>query len=115
MLAFRTLLHDENGFIVSAELIIVSTVAVLALVVGLSEISFSVNNELEDVGSAVGTMNQTFYVSGVQSLGKGGAVGSSFDDYADYCDSQTDVIAAGARDEYTDDYDYAFDYSYDGR
>ncbi|MFP6764464.1 MAG: branched-chain amino acid aminotransferase [Planctomycetaceae bacterium] len=107
MLTLKALIHDENGFVVSAELIIVSTVAILALVVGFSEISFSVNNELEDVGSAVGAMNQSFYVNGVQSVGKGGAVGSSFDDYADYCDSQTDVIAAGARSE-NDEYDYEY-------
>ena len=52
MTTLKTLLNDENGFIVSAELIIVATIVVLSMAVGLSEISFSVNNELEDVGSA---------------------------------------------------------------
>lgn len=108
MTTLNTLLHDENGFIVSAELIIVATIVVLAMAVGLSEISFSVNNELEDVGSAVGSMNQSFYANGVQSIGKGGTAGSGFRDVVDNCDSQFDVIPAGVRDEVgnVDDYVY---------
>lgn len=106
MKTLRTLLNDENGFIVSAELIIVATIVVLSMAVGLSEVSFSVNNELEDVGSAVGTMNQSFYANGVQSIGKSGTTGSGFQDFADNCDSQFDVIPAGVRSENRDrDYD----------
>jgi hypothetical protein len=106
----NTLLNDENGFIVSAELIIVATIVVLAMAVGLSEVSFSVNNELEDVSSAVGTMNQSFYANGVQSIGKGWTAGSGFGDVVDNCDGQFDVIAAGVRnerpwDQYDDDID----------
>ena len=99
MTTLKTLLNDENGFIVSAELIIVATIVVLSMVVGLSEISFSVNNELEDVGSAVGTMNQSFYANGIQSIGKGGTSGSGFRDIVDHCDGQFDVIPAGVRNE----------------
>lgn len=110
MKTFNALLNDENGFIVSAELIIIATIVVLAMAVGLSEVSFSVNNELEDVGSAVDTMNQSFYANGVQSVGKGGTAGSGFEDFADNCDSQFDVIPAGVRAEYGDDDDYGYDY-----
>ena len=67
------------------------------------------NNELEDVGSAVGTMNQSFYANGVQSIGKSGTAGSSFQDVADNCDSQFDVIPAGVRDEYQSDNYYDVD------
>ncbi len=105
----NTLLRDENGFVVSAELVIVATIAVLSMAVGLSEISFSVNNELEDVGSAVGTMNQSFYANGIQSVGKSGTSGSGFVDRADDCDGQFDVIPAGVRDE---DYRAGEDYRY---
>lgn len=104
MAILNTLLRDENGFVVSAELVIVATIAVIAMAVGLSEISFSVNNELEDVGSAVGSMNQSFYVNGIQSWGKGGTSGSGFADRVDECDSQFDVVPAGVRAE-----DYARD------
>lgn len=99
MTTLNTLLRDENGFMISAELVIVATIAVIAMAVGLSEISFSVNNELEDVGSAVGTMNQSFYTNGIQSRGKGGTAGSGFVDRVDDCDSQFDVIPAGVQDE----------------
>jgi len=99
MTILNTLFRDENGFVVSAELVIVATIAVIAMAVGLSEISFSVNNELEDVGSAVGTVNQSFYANGIQSRGKGGTAGSGFVDRVDDCDSQFDVIPAGVQDE----------------
>lgn len=81
----KSLYNDENGFIVSGELVLVSTIAVLALIVGLSEVSGNINNELEDIGSAFGSMNQTFKVSG--SCGhKGSSYGSQYKDKTDFCD-----------------------------
>ena len=85
------LLNDEAGFVVSSELILVATVAVLSLVVGLSEVSHSVNQELEDVGSAFGAMQQSYVYRGLSSHNKSAIVGSSFNDYADFCDSQFDI------------------------
>lgn len=70
------LINDENGFIVSAELILVATIAVLGMVVGLSEISFGINNELEDVGAAFGSINQSYHVNGIHSPGKACTAGS---------------------------------------
>lgn len=54
---FTALLNDENGFLVSAELVLISTILIMGLVVGLTEVSFAVNNELEDVASAIGSVN----------------------------------------------------------
>lgn len=96
---FTKLLNDETGFLISAELILIATIAVLGLVVGLAEISASVNNELEDVASAFGSMNQSFSVSGSRSCGKGSKVGSSFSDERDACDSQFDIQGSGAESE----------------
>ena len=93
------LLNDESGFLISAELILIATIAVLGLVVGLSEIAFNVNNELEDVASAFGSINQSFHVKGGNSCGKGSKAGSSFSDDADQCDSQWDIQSVGASDE----------------
>ncbi len=87
----RTFLNDEAGFIVSAELILVATIAVLSLIVGLSEVAFGVNQELEDVGAAIGSINQTFCYNGVAGH-KGSAAGSHFYDTKDYCDSESDVV-----------------------
>lgn len=65
----QTLIHaiwnDEAGFIVSAELILISTIATLAIVVGLSEVSLAVNQELGDVASAFGYVNQGFRYQGL--------------------------------------------------
>lgn len=84
------LLNDEAGFIVSSELVLVSTIAVLSLVVGLAEISHNINQELEDVGSAFGQVNQTYTYSG--STGhKGRAVGSLWGDSRDECDGECDI------------------------
>ncbi|NQV26604.1 MAG: branched-chain amino acid aminotransferase [Rhodopirellula sp.] len=96
---FTNLINDENGFIVSAELILVATIAVLGLVVGLSEIAFNINNELEDVGAAFGSINQSFYVNGIHSAGKGCKAGSSYSDESDTCDSQYDIVGSGALPE----------------
>ena len=56
----NTLNNDENGFIVSAEVVLIGTILVIGMIVGLTEPSFNVNQELEDVGSAIGGINQTY-------------------------------------------------------
>ena len=96
----NTLWNDENGFVVSAELVLITTIAVLGLVVGLTEVSHAVNNELEDVASAFGSLNQSYYSSGQRSCHKGSKAGSRFHDEADLCDSQYDIVSVGAQGEY---------------
>jgi hypothetical protein len=96
---FTKLINDETGFIVSAELILVATIAVLGVVVGLSEIAFGINNELEDVASAFGSVNQSFYVNGVHSEGKACTAGSEYEDEQDNCDSQYDIVGSGVMAE----------------
>ncbi len=90
MTTFTKLLNDEAGFIVSAELVLISTIAVLGLVVGLSELSLNINNELEDVGSAFSSMNQSFQVQ-CTSGHKGYKSGAGFQDRCDFCDGQGDI------------------------
>jgi len=89
-ICLNQLINDEAGFIVSAELVLISTIAVLGLVVGLSEVALNVNNELEDVGSAFASIHQSYQTK--CTSGHGGQFwGSSFWDQADYCDGQFDV------------------------
>lgn len=90
MSCFHALLNDEKGFIVSAELVLVSTIVVLGLVVGLAEVSLNINNELEDVGSAFASIQQSYHASG-SSGHKGCTTGSSFRDCPDFCAGQNDV------------------------
>ena len=95
---------------ISAELILVSTIAVLSLVVGLAEISHGINQELEDVGSAFGAMQQSYVYRGLQTADKGSIVGSRFEDGRDHCDSQYDIVGTApvGEDAYVnhDDYNY---------
>jgi Flp pilus assembly pilin Flp len=54
----RAFWKDENGFIVSAELVLVSTITVLSMIVGLTSVSQAINNELLDVANAFNAVNQ---------------------------------------------------------
>jgi len=61
---FLTFWNDESGFIVSAELILVSTILVIGLIVGLVELQASILHELNDVGEAIGSLNQSYSFPG---------------------------------------------------
>lgn len=93
------LAKDENGFIVSAELVLVSTIAVLGMIVGLSEVANNVNQELEDVGSAFACIQQTYHFSG-NSGHQGCTSGSSFEDEDDFCGGQNDIVSSDSASEY---------------
>lgn len=91
--------RDDAGFIVSAELVLVSTITVIGLVVGLAEVNNGVIEELEDVGSAIGAVNQSYHVSG-HSGHKACTYGFSFRDKYDNCDGEFDISCdGGARPE----------------
>ncbi len=86
----RQLVRDDAGFVVSAELVLVATICVLGLVVGLSELSIGINEELEDLGAAVGSANQSYTWQGARGT-KGYFVGSCFTDTKDQGDGQGDI------------------------
>jgi hypothetical protein len=82
--------NEESGFIISAEMVLVCTIAVLAMSVGLSEVAFGINQELEDTGTAFGTVNQSFRFSGITGH-NGSSSGSFFQDLIDFCDAAGDI------------------------
>ena len=92
------LLNDECGFVVSAELILVATIAVLGLIVGLAEVRQAVSAELEDVAAAIGSLNQSYCYTGMQTP-KGHSNGAHFQDHADFCDGQEDIVGTDATRE----------------
>lgn len=100
----RQLWADENGFIVSAELVLIATILVIGLVVGLSEVQHAIVSELNDVGEAIGELNQSYCFSGfsAQKKNHGGGFcgayisGSSFMDHADDCDRNECQLACAA-------------------
>lgn len=87
---FLALAREDEGFVVSAELVLVSTICVLSLVVGLTEVSSGVNQELEDVGSAIGSLNQAYSFNGLHGC-KACFNGSYFSDGQDECDDWCDI------------------------
>lgn len=97
----KNLLNDEAGIIISAELTLVLTIAVLAVIVGLSEVAVAVNTELNDVSNAIGALNQGYCFTGFCSTSQGklksSKAGSTFVDAFDDCDTNTtcDIVAGG--------------------
>jgi len=99
--------NDEAGFIVSAELILVSTILVIGLIVGLIEVQSAVIHELNDVGEAIGSVNQSYsYPGALTTKGPHTAfsAGSAFGDRSDVecCDGNqgASVYCARPYDEY---------------
>jgi len=95
----RELLNDEAGFIVSAELVLIATILVIGLIVGLSSIQHAVVAELNDVGDAIGQLNQSYWFTGFsaeKTSGRGLKAytrGSAWQDERDDCDDDQCDIA----------------------
>ncbi len=91
----RQLLNDESGVIISAELVLVLTIAVLAMIVGLSEVAVAVNTELNDVSNAIGALDQSYAFTGFTAFGLNGKLksrvgGTTFTDNGpDDCDTNS--------------------------
>ena len=88
----RKFFNDEVGFVISAELVLVMTIAVLAMVVGLSSVRDAINAELVDISNAFGAIDQSYYSLGsYKPRGEGKshafAAGFGFQDREDDCDS----------------------------
>jgi Flp pilus assembly pilin Flp len=97
----RKLMNDESGVILSAELILVLTLAVLAMVVGLSEVAIAINTELNDLSNAFGALNQSYAFSGFHKIlpkWTSSVAGSTFIDFIDDCDfnSSCDLVCGSS-------------------
>ena len=101
----KQLWNDEAGVIISAELVLLLTIAVLAMVVGLSEVAVAVNTELNDLSNAIGAIDQSYQFTGFNGVNENGAAkkaksssGSArWVDGTDDCDcNATCDIVAGA-------------------
>ena len=87
----RKLFNDEVGFVISAELVLVLTIAVLGMVVGLASMRDSINAELVDLSNAFGAIDTSYSVRGSfkdSNTSKPHAVvaGFGFRDRGDDCD-----------------------------
>ena len=93
----QKLWNDEAGVIISAELVLVLTIAVLAMIVGLSEVAIAVNTELNDISNAVGELDQSYFFTGFHSNGCGNKCLSDVEG-SDYTDKQDDGDKNGTCD-----------------
>lgn len=82
----KALYTDEAGFIVSAELVLVLTIGVLAMVVGLHAVAKSITMELNDIANAFGAINQSYTYKGLDKPRHAWVAGSGFEDHRDRCD-----------------------------
>ena len=88
----RKLMNDETGFIVSAELMLLITLAFCMAAVGGAAIRDALVNELNDVAHAIGAVSQSYSVTGIAKARKGRDRfhathrGFGFNDNADNCD-----------------------------
>ena len=88
--AFQRLRDDEQGFVISAELVLIATVTVIGLIVGMVAIRDAVVSELSDVAGAVQDLNQSYSYNRVTGH-SGFTFGSSWTDRLDWCDSAEDA------------------------
>lgn len=87
----RAIWNDDCGFILSAELVLVLTLGVLAMVVGVHAVAKSVNQELIDIADAFGVFDQSFSVQGftycvVDCKPNAAVPGFGYSDGSDFCD-----------------------------
>jgi len=77
MRIFSELWSDEAGVIMSAEAVVLGTVGVVGLTAGLSVAAKAVNSELQDLGFAIRSLDQSYEIPATHGCGAYTA-GSSF-------------------------------------
>jgi len=90
---FNKLIHDENGFAISSELMLIITLMFCAAAVGWGAVKDSLASELNDVSNAIGAVSQSYHVTGFRKNKQWGkphaeCAGFGFNDRADECDCQ---------------------------
>jgi len=87
---FKLFAKEENGFIISTEMILIATIAVLGLLAGIVEVRDQVVQELGDFSQAVAQLDQSYEYNGVTTEETG-------DDEADFTGSGVFVDASDAQ------------------
>ncbi len=83
MNTFRMLISDENGSVVSVEVVLLLLITGLGVITGLAFMRDGINQELADTGLAVNNLNQGYTVTGTSIVGVGSTNGSTFNDQLD--------------------------------
>ena len=93
----KALRQDENGVILSAEIVIIGSLLVVGLITGLTCLQQSVNGELKDLAGALGSLDQSYAYSAHRKQGFGDqccawTAGSSYANCEKKADNCTDII-----------------------
>ncbi|HZZ81916.1 MAG TPA: hypothetical protein VFE62_25680 [Gemmataceae bacterium] len=73
--------NDDNGFIVSAELVLVATIVVIGMITGLVAIRNDVTSELTEVGQAISAIDQSYSYSTLSNCSSSTAGSNVTDTY----------------------------------
>ena len=85
MPTFQKLWADESAVVTTTDLILLSTILVIGTIVGLTTLRDQVVQELGDVATAIGHLNQSYTVAEFTTANFT-AAGSSFADMSDDCE-----------------------------
>ncbi len=66
---FAKLWRDEAGVLLSAEAVVVGTIAVVGLTTGLTVVAKAVNEELQDVAFAIRSLDQSYSIPAIEGCG----------------------------------------------
>lgn len=96
----KELLSNEGGLILSAEMILILTIAVLGIVVGLAQVQQAVVNEFQDLALAFSSLNQSFGTPAFRGCFKFGrpiawTAGSGFINFNNTCIGTGGVAPGG--------------------
>jgi Flp pilus assembly pilin Flp len=83
---FQRLWREQQGAIVSAEIMLVASILVIGVIVGLKSVRDSVVTELADVAQAIGNVDQSYWFSGTAGH-HAFTGGGQFFDRIDFCDT----------------------------
>lgn len=81
---------DQAGFVVSIELVLIATIAVIGLITGMASVRDAVVSEMSDVAGSVQDLNQSYSINGVVGHSSTTA-GMDYVDATDFCDDNDDV------------------------
>jgi hypothetical protein len=105
MTKLRKKSKGEAGFIQSLELVFLGTIVLCTVIIGWSSFGSKLVGEMADLGSAVGSLNQSYSMTGMAVGHPTDPVhpqdvatwsGSSYSDTQDYCDNDPNC-ACGVR------------------
>lgn len=93
----KKLRNRQGGFIISAELALITTILVIGLIVGLVAVRDAVVTELHDIAEAIGELDQSFDFDGIANNdGITQTEGGTFDDRDDRITTGAGPFAGGA-------------------